>query len=663
MPLVNFRPAPGINKEVTDYTGEGKWTDGDNVRFFQGLPQKIKGWEKFISTTLVGVARDQHAWVALDGTRYNAVGTDRKLYVIEEGKAYDITPIRETQALTNPFTTNATTSVVVTDTSHGAQKGDFVTFDSFSTIDGLDMNKEFEITSVANNNAYVVTTDSAASGSTASGGGTGNAKYQISIGPETSVPAFGWGTDTWGASTWGTPRSTSNVTLEARQWSLDNFGEDLIATVLNGGAFKWDTSTGVSTRAAAISGAPTASRLSLVSTPDRHLVFMGTENTIGTTDTQDDLLIRFSDQEDITTYQPTAENTAGLKQTLASDVLQGAKDFTSPFDFGGVGESMTPFKDIGKELLSTATLAQVGQTPSQIRDASKALEDAERRYQEYINRLDEEQAASAAADMAARVAAYKEYMGLAGFTNAEIDAALVEAGYLASGETAFSQGGRVGFDTGGMTDSMGLGNYIEAEKVRTEFTDKIKRMLQAKEMNMKMNDPGLMRFANAMIPGGEGFYTREEMRFPSLKSKYESILQKFERDQAKDDYEREQIRKQMQETRKSEFDDIVNMIDDRFSDNRQQRKKANTGGRMTPEGDPISPDVPPGMQMDLRPGGFIPLGTAPKADDVPAMVGKNEFVLNDEAVSGIGKLITGKPDPRAGARALYKLQDEMEAIV
>ena len=69
MPLVNFRPAPGINKEVTDYTGEGKWTDGDNVRFFQGLPQKIKGWEKFISTTLVGVARDQHAWVALDGTR------------------------------------------------------------------------------------------------------------------------------------------------------------------------------------------------------------------------------------------------------------------------------------------------------------------------------------------------------------------------------------------------------------------------------------------------------------------------------------------------------------------------------------------------------------------------------------------------------------------
>ena len=312
MPLVNFRPAPGINKEVTDYTGQGKWTDGDMVRFFQGSAQKIKGWERFISTTLVGVARDQHAWVALDGTRYSAFGTDRKLYVHEEGRAYDITPIRKTtSSISNPFTTNATTSVVVTDTSHGAAKGDFVTFDSFSAIDGLDMNKEFEITSVANNNAYIVTADSAASGSTSGGGGTGNIKYQINVGPSLSTSAFGWGTDTWGSGTWGTPSSTSNVTLEARQWSLDNFGQKLIAVVLNGGAFEWSPDSGVSTRATAITNAPTASRLSLVSTPDRHLLFFGTESTVGTISSQDDLLLRFSSQEDINTYQPTAENTAG----------------------------------------------------------------------------------------------------------------------------------------------------------------------------------------------------------------------------------------------------------------------------------------------------------------------------------------------------------------
>jgi len=276
------------------------------------LPQKIKGWEKFISTTLVGVARDQHAWVALDGTRYDAIGTDRKLYVLEEGLAYDITPIRRgPTALTDPFTTNATTSVLVTDSGHGCVKGSFVTFDSFSTIDGLDMNKEFEVTSVVNTSAYVVTHTSTATGSTAGGGGTGNANYQINPGPEFSLPAFGWGTDGYGLGGWGEPSTVSNVTLEARQWSLDNFGEDLIATALNGGTFQWDTSAGVSTRASAVANAPTASRLSLVSTPDRHLVIMGTESTIGTASSQDDLLIRFSDQENITTYQPTAENTAG----------------------------------------------------------------------------------------------------------------------------------------------------------------------------------------------------------------------------------------------------------------------------------------------------------------------------------------------------------------
>jgi hypothetical protein len=307
----------------------------------------------------------------------------------------------------------------------------------------------------------------------------------------------------------------------------------------------------------------------------------------------------------------------------------------------------------------------VGQTPSQIRDAAKALEEAEQRYQNYLDTLEADQRASVEADMNERIAAHKEYMGLAGFTNAEIDEALIAAGYLASGETAYAaRGGRIGFDmggdTGGKTDRMGLGNYIEAEKVRTEFTDKMKRGLQAAEMNMKLNDPGLMRFVNALIPGGEGFYTREEMRFPSMKERYEMNIEKMTRDQARDDFEKKKIENEL---RKELFDNVVDMIDDRFSDNREQRKMANKGGRMTPEGDPISPDVPKGMQMDLRGGGFIPLGTKPKADDVPAMVGLNEFVLNDEAVSGIGKMLTGKPDPRAGARALYKLQDQMEAIV
>jgi len=311
MPLTNFTIKPGINKEVTDYTGQGQWVDSDNVRFFNGLPQKIKGWDKFVDTTIVGVVRDQHAWIALDGTRYDAFGTDRKLYVYEEGVVFDITPIRNTEALTDPFTTNGTATVLVTDAGHGCEQGSFVTFDSFSTIDGLDMNQEFEVTSVVNTSAYTVTHTSTATGSTAGGGGAGNAAYQINPGPSFSTPAYGWGTDGYGLGGWGEPSTVSNVTLEARQWSLDNFGEDLIATQLNGGTYRWDTSSGTSTRAAIVANAPTTSRLSLVSTPDRHLVLLGTENTIGTPSSQDDLLIRFSDQENINDYQPTAENTAG----------------------------------------------------------------------------------------------------------------------------------------------------------------------------------------------------------------------------------------------------------------------------------------------------------------------------------------------------------------
>jgi len=320
MPLVNFRPAPGINKEVTDYTGEGKWTDGDNVRFFQGLPQKIKGWEKFISTTLVGAVRDQHAWVALNGTRYNALGTDRKLYVIEEGLAYDITPINQTNTgATSVFTTiNGSSNVTVSIAAHNAATGAFVTFDNVTLSNSSTSytaatfeDKEFEILGIANANAFYIDAGSNEANAGITAQGSTDAAFQINPGPEFSLPAFGWGTDTYGISTWNTPRSTSNVTLEARQWSLDNFGEDLIATVLNGGTFQWDTSSGVGNRATAIANAPTASRLSLVSTPDRHLLIMGTENTIGDDSTQDDLLIRFSDQENITTYQPTAENTAG----------------------------------------------------------------------------------------------------------------------------------------------------------------------------------------------------------------------------------------------------------------------------------------------------------------------------------------------------------------
>mgnify|MGYP003116946643 CR=1 FL=1 len=332
MKLVDLKFQPGIDKQDTAYSAgdQRKYTDSDFVRFHYGKPERWGGWSYLPNPnkTIVGVVRDTHSWIGLDGTRYLALGTDRKLYLFSEGALYDITPIRETASgLSNPFTTTSgSATVTVTDAAHGAAVGDFVTFDSFSTLDGLDMNNEFEIITVPSSNTYTVTHTSTASGSTSGGGGTGNANYQISVGPSGSTFGYGWGTETWGASTWDTPRSSSDVVIAGRSWSLDNFGEDLIATVLNGGTFIKDLSSSIDARATALSNAPTASRFSLVSTDTRHLLIFGTETTIGTPATQDDLLFRFSDREDATDYTPVSTNEAGsLRISDGSRIVGGVK--------------------------------------------------------------------------------------------------------------------------------------------------------------------------------------------------------------------------------------------------------------------------------------------------------------------------------------------------
>ncbi len=312
MALVKATFAPGIDKQNTTYGAEGRWIDSKNVRFRTGLPEKIGGWDKVFSSTLIGVARATLAWVSNGGVRHLAIGTDRKLYVYVEGRAYDITPIRLEAALTGPFAmTSGSPIVTVTHNSHGAGLGDFVTFDSFSTAQGLDMNQEFEITEVVDGNSYKITHTSNASGTASSQGGTGNAKYQINIGAEKSAFGFGWGTGTWNEGTWNTPRSSSSITLDSSYWSLDTFGEDLLAIRNDDALYRWTVSGGLAARAQKIAAAPTASRVLLVSSPDRHVFLFGTETTIGTSNTQDDLFLRFSSQEDFNTWTPASTNTAG----------------------------------------------------------------------------------------------------------------------------------------------------------------------------------------------------------------------------------------------------------------------------------------------------------------------------------------------------------------
>jgi hypothetical protein len=331
MTLTKIQLKPGIQKQTSSLGASGGFTDGDNIRFRYGLPEKIGGWEQTQDYKLIGVARDAHHWVALDGTRLAAIGTDKKLYIFADDIFYDITPERASFTSVGSIftTTNGSANVTVNITGHGANEGDIVTFSNTTGLSGTSFTAEnfdrsFEIKSVTSANAFVIeqdTTESTGSVTT----GTADASFDINIAPAFSTFGYGFGTSTWNTETWGTARSTSSVTLDGRDWSLDNFGENLIATVLDGSTYQWSPTTdGLSGKASLVTNAPTTSKFSLVSTPDRHLILFGTEKTIGSGSSQDPLLLRFSSQEDINTYEPRAENTAGSLRVQDGSEIVGA---------------------------------------------------------------------------------------------------------------------------------------------------------------------------------------------------------------------------------------------------------------------------------------------------------------------------------------------------
>ena len=325
---------PGIDKQNTEYGAEGGWTDCDNVRFRYGLPEKIGGWTYFNGTAdyLVGFASDIFSWNNLAGTPYLAAGTDRKVYVSLGGAWFDITPLRSTTSAGDvTFSASSGSAVItVTDTAHGAQQGDFVTFSGAASLGGQItadiLNSEFEITGVTNSSTYTITAPVNADGAdTGNGGASVVGAYQINVGSDVSYFDFGFGTGTWGTSTWGTPRTESEVeTLSSRSWKFDNFGQVLLMQLVDGELYEWDPDNGVDQRATLVSNAPTASTYMLVSSPDRHLVCFGTETTIGDPDTQDPLFVRFSNQEDINTFAESATNTAGGQRLSDGNRIQTA---------------------------------------------------------------------------------------------------------------------------------------------------------------------------------------------------------------------------------------------------------------------------------------------------------------------------------------------------
>jgi len=342
---LNFKP--GFNKMVTDSGAESQWVDGDNVRFRYGLPEKIGGWNQLTaaSLTLPGAARAQHTWTSIAGEKYAAIGTSQGLFLYYGNDFYDISPLDTAITGFTFTTTNNSATVTVNKTSHGLSAGRYFTFTSV-TLPGSGTGytaSDFQDTPyevvTSSTNSFTITMASVESGAGITAGGSATVNPYVEVGPTFQTAGYGWGTDTWSTSTWGTERTTSDVILDPGNWSLDNFGEVLVATIFGNKTFTWNagasnartirastTTTNFST-----SNNPTSSRLTQVSDRDRHLFHFGTETTIGDTSTVDPLFIRFSNQEDLNTYTPTAVNTAGSFRLDKGNKIVGAvsgKDYT-----------------------------------------------------------------------------------------------------------------------------------------------------------------------------------------------------------------------------------------------------------------------------------------------------------------------------------------------
>ena len=319
MPLKKLTQKAGVNRENTRYTNENGYYVSDKVRFRQGTPEKIGGWQRISATTFLGVCRSLWNWVTLGGQNLLGVGTNLKFY-IESGGAYnDITPLRKTAATlgNNPFQTfSGLATVTVTDATGGYINGDFVTFSGATTVGGLDLNGEYQITTIGTSTTtYQITASTTESSNAVGGGASVLAAYQVNVGTAYAIPLVGWGGGAWGTGTWGI--GTSSVS-QMRIWSQANFGEDLIFAPNGGQIYIWKANTSLTTRGVLISSLPGASYVPtvqnfiLISDSSRFTFAFGCNDYADAT--QNPMLVRWSDQEDYLEWFPASTNQAGSLQ-------------------------------------------------------------------------------------------------------------------------------------------------------------------------------------------------------------------------------------------------------------------------------------------------------------------------------------------------------------
>ncbi len=342
MPLQTLKYKPGVSREQTNYAGEGGFYQCDKIRFRSGYPEKLGGWQSISNPTVYtykGIARKMCNWLPFDGANLNGVGTNQKLYVENGGNYYDVTPLASSSTINaNPFAmTNASKLITVTDTAHGSSNGTYVTFSGATAAGGITVVGSYEIITVLTANTYTIINATAATSTTTGGGASVVADYDISAGSSVYTSGLGWGAGTWGASGWGSA-ATVPVEFQLRLWSLDNWGQDMLAAPRSSVIYYWTKDTASYARAVTLKSlasaagyssgtfVPTKTLQVFVSATQRFVIAMGS-NPYASTEavsptTFDPLLVRWSDQENAYQWVPSTTNQSGeLRLSNGSTII------------------------------------------------------------------------------------------------------------------------------------------------------------------------------------------------------------------------------------------------------------------------------------------------------------------------------------------------------
>jgi hypothetical protein len=346
MPLQKLVFRPGVNKENTNYSGEGGWWDCDKVRFRSGFPEKIGGWTRYSNDQFLGTCRSLNNWTTLDGTSLIGVGTNSKMYLNKGGAYYDITPIFDTTvnastATSGPFfASNGSNVVTVVDATYNPELGDYVIFSGSANLGGnvtsTVINTQYQVASVVNSTAYTVTIPVTANASdTGHGGNAVTITYLLPTGNDVYTIGNGWGAGPWSRGGWGSGYTTG-IGSQLRLWTQDNFGQNLIFAPRGGELYYWDATTGVSARAVTLESAANAAAFSgqfvpnqtnqIISSAVQRFVIAFGANPYDPTDANTDfdpLLVRWSDQENPFDWVPSATNQSGEQRlTIGSEIIQ-----------------------------------------------------------------------------------------------------------------------------------------------------------------------------------------------------------------------------------------------------------------------------------------------------------------------------------------------------